>query len=167
MEMNIFYLHPCARVCAEWLHDKHTAKQQEEVGMLLSYAVQLQLCERLPDLVITDCPEHPWLSWTLHSIDHVTWLHSYYVALTDKLQHVFHREDRRWKFMLTIERHLVRFPRNGWTDPPQIVPEDCNCPKVTDGYRSYYSKCKIKVGSYKRVRVPYWARDFMLDYSPD
>lgn len=167
MEMNIYYLHPCARVTAEWLHDKHTAKQCDEVKAVLSTAIQLQICESVDELIQTECFAHPWLPWAMESIDHVTWLHSYYVALTDKLCNVFHREDRQWKFTLAIEKHLQRFPRNGWTDPPQIVPEDCRKEKVTDGYRDFYSKCKIRVGSYKRVRVPYWARDFMLDYSPD
>ncbi len=171
MEMNIYYLHPCARVCAEWLHDKHTSKQCEEVASLLSTAVQFQICEAVPELQKESCLNHPWLPWAMESIDHIIWLYDYYNALIDKMKNMFHREDREWKFTQAIRKQLVRFPRNGWVDPPQIVPGDCRREKVTDGYRDFYLKCKVKVGSYRRVQVPYWVHDdvdtFMLAYSPE
>ena len=158
-QMTLFYLHPCARVSAEWLHDKMLPIMAEESKQLIATAIQYRFLESDERLPVPRFLLHPWLPWAMESSDHIEWLFAYYQTCVEKIQEVFDRKDRSWQFQIAARDWLPLFPRMGWQNPPMIVPIDCVDDKICVAYRSYYLKSKCKGGSYKRVRMPYWVRE--------
>ncbi len=155
--IDIYFMHPSAKISAGWLHDKHVKQHLAEVENILASAIQLQTLERLPDFLIYD---HPVMDWLMKSIDHVRWLAEYYQTLQDQYYEITKNHYRGWKFNVTLREYLPLFPHNGWSDPPQtVIPSDCATNNVWESYRTYYMRCKVYMGAYKRVRRPYWLDD--------
>jgi hypothetical protein len=155
----ILYFHPCAKVSAEWLHDKITPAMQIETASLIATAVQFRFMESDERLPLANSINHPWLEWAMNSADHVEWLLSYYEALCIKMATIFRREDRSWVFKGAVRNWIPLFPRRSWETPPNCVPIDCRVDDVCNSYRTYYLRAKCKPGAYRRVRMPYWVRE--------
>ena len=165
-ENNVFFLHRDATISAAWLHDKHSVTMVFEIEKLIASAAQMTICETEP-LIPAATFEHPHLMWALSSIEHVQWLYSYYNALSDRYRNVFHRKYRNHVTMQQFESLMRVFPRQPWQDPPLLVDSDCVQHDICESYRLYYIRCKIKVGSYKRVRMPYWVSNHMNESEHD
>lgn len=158
-QMTVFYLHPCAKVSADWLHDKMLSIMAVESQQVMASAIQylfLESDERLPSPRMFN---NAWTTWAMQSSDHMEWLLAYYQCCVEKIETAFNRVDRSWKFQIAVRDWIPLFPRNGWVDPPCVVPVDCLDGQICSSYRSYYLKAKCRGGSYKRVRMPYWVRD--------
>ncbi len=157
--MEILYLHPCAATSALWLGDKHSFKALAEAEKLLATACQMIACD-LDDRLAAPDLNHPLLPWVLESIHHYQWLLSYYHSLIAKSKAVFSREYRAWKLELVYAEYLKLFPRIPFTTPPVLVPEDCVRATADESYRLYYCRCRIGVGVFRRVRLPYFVKDY-------
>ncbi len=160
-ELNLYYFHRDARLCAMWLHDKHLVTQIREVGQMISTACQMVVCER--DTVLYK-PESltPSASWILDSIEHATWAFSLWQAMLEQHESLFKRKTPAWEMNLRIKNnYLTHFPKVGWTDPPCVVPDDCLTSDTAMSYRKYYLKYRVHANSYKVVRRPWWVDDYL------
>lgn len=157
-DVNIFYLHPSPLTAARWLHDKHLVKMVLESAQLLSTACQIIIMERDTKLYKPTHMYHPCTQWLLKSRYNAEWLYDHYIALCDQFMDKFRHNHKSRDLCNAIEGHIPLFPNEDFTEPPLCMPDDCKI----DGqpayqcYQLYYLRYKIRIGSYRRVKMPYW-----------
>ena len=61
--------------------------------------------------------------------------------------------DKLGKILETAPKNIED---NGWTDPPQCMPDHCKNDDVVKAYRNYYIKEKSKFAEWKNSSVPSW-----------
>lgn len=169
-----FYLHPCARLSAEFIHDDLTKRSIIPVQKLLSTAAQIQMGEYDIDLTRNlEMAEHPWIAWLQESADHFAWLLSYYETLCHKMDKIFHKPVPNWRFTHALIDAIVAFPSQVWIDPPLPSSDDMSeqlqieIESTYQTYRNYYIIYYVKLGAYRRVTMPYWIKTlYQEDLTP-
>ena len=152
--MNIFYLDPDPRRCAEYHYDTHVVKMILESAQLLSTAHHL--CGEGGPYKLTH-QNHPSAIWTRSSIAHYNWLYCLMLELGKEYTHRFGRIHK------TIKDHadtLLVTPKglqlNGWIQPPQAMPEHCRDSDSIIAYRKYYTTEKSNLMKYTNREAPKW-----------
>ncbi len=165
MDGMIYFLHPCARLSAEWLTDPHTKTQLFETGKLLSAAIAMNTLDgesyyRFQKSHLT----HPLMPWLLESSLHAQWLLSHFCALADKQRRLFvpgfrsFREERA--FALVVN---ATFPDAPWQNPPVLTPPEYARETPDASYRAYYLHAHVRLGMYRRSTMPIWVRRYLDD----
>ena len=165
--MNIFYLDPRPDTAAEMHCDKHCVK------MILEYAQMLSTAHRVldgddvhPDLYKIAHKNHPSTIWTRSSSQHYDWLfrlfrtvsaeYSIRYGLVNDINDTF-KVHKSWeklgKILETAPKNIVD---NGWTDPPQCMPDHCKKPDTVDAYRNYYLQEKAGFAKWNYTNQPKW-----------
>lgn len=158
--MNIFYLDPDPRICAEYHCDKHVVKMILESCQMLSNA--------LPE---DEAPyrrthyNHPCSVWVRQSIRHWIWLSNLTMNLFFEWKRRYNHESRKehkcyekWNNMITPD-----LPDNGFTPPPQCMPDDCKCEDTVIAYRTYYMKHKQHFTSWKNGKPDWFIWDLITE----
>ncbi len=171
-QLQIYFLHRDARLCAQWLHDRDLVAQIRGIGQILSTACQMMgvsLDRTLYEPVQID---HPCNVWARESIEHFTWLHSHWLSLIQHHEELFHRPHTSWDMQLRIRRFyladksiggtgIAPFPRAPWRDPPLLVPNEFVSLDTVKSYRAYYLRHRVHLGSYRKVRRPFWVDEYL------
>ena len=165
--MNIFYLDPRPDTAAEMHCDKHCVK------MILEYAQMLSTAHRVldgydahPDLYKIAHKNHPSTIWTRSSKQHYDWLfrlfrmlsaeYSIRYGLISDSNDTF-KVHKSWeKLGKILETAPKNLKDNGWTDPPQCMPDYCKEENTVDAYRNYYiqEKKSFAAVSYTHLTLP-------------
>jgi len=165
--MNIFFLDKRPDDAAEMHCDKHVVKMILEYAQLLSTAHRVLDGEDVhPDLYKIAHKNHPSTIWTRSSKQHYDWLfrlfrmlsaeYSIRYGLTNECNDVF-KVHKSWdKLGKLLETPPKNIKDNGWTDPPQCMPDSCKDNDVVRAYRNYYIKEKKSFARWKNTHEPKW-----------
>jgi len=138
--MNIFYLDPDPVRCSILHCDKHVVK------MILEYAQLLSTAHRVLDHVEEDSPfykeshvNHPSSKWVRSSSRHYEYVYNLFYHLCDEYTFRYgkqHSTDKRLKMVLRYPPKNL--PDNGFTPPPQAMPDDSKDMCTVEAYQRYY-----------------------------
>lgn len=175
--MNIFYLHPDPKTCAEYHNDKHVVKMVIEYAQLLSTAHRILDGDeyidltannrkikrwRLPDdrehtLMKASHINHPSGVWTRTSDLNYIWLYKLWECLLDEYTYRYGKIHA----CARLKQALLKLPNNikigFFTEPTPAMPDDVKI--VNDSlasYRNYYTKNKTHLAKWKKRPVPEW-----------
>ena len=156
--MNVFYLDKNPQSAAAMHCDKHVVK------MILEYAQLLSTAHRVLDG--DDAPEnlykiahknHPSTIWTRSSKQHYDWLFRLFRKLNIEYGIRYGKIHLSWE---KLNRYLEFAPKNikdnGWTDPPQCMPDHCKKPDTVEAYRNYYLVEKSYFATWKTKQPKWW-----------
>ncbi len=136
--MNIFYLHKDPVIAAKVQYNKHVVK------MILESAQMLCTAHHHYD-EDTDVPykkahyNHPSTIWTRESDEHYMWLFDHMVALGKEYTKRYSKTHLSiTKCFLPLYRLPVGIPSNGFTQPPQAMPDEYKNDCSVEAYWNYY-----------------------------
>ena len=167
--MNIFYLSNCPQEAAEAHNDKHCVKMILESAQMLSTAHR-ELDGNVPDILYKSTHKnHPSTVWVRSSKQHYDWLFrlfrmlsaEYTIRYSNKtLIKNFGGEFKVHKTWEKLGKILEIAPKNiednGWTDPPQCMPDHCKDEDTVTAYRKYYIQEKSSFAKWNYSGKPQW-----------
>lgn len=161
--MNIFFLDPDVRECAQAHVDKHVVKMILEYAQLLSTAHRVldeQLSVESDSLLYkTTHKNHPCAVWVRENSENYRYLHSLLVALCE--EYSFRYERVHATQSKGIVDALEILPKNiiiceEMTPAPKCVADDCIRDDLYESYREYYRTHKAHILSWKNRPEPVW-----------
>jgi hypothetical protein len=183
--MNIFYLHPEPKQCAEMHIDKHVVKMIIEYAQLLSTAHRILDGEEYTELTangrrikrwtLNDSREsilykashinHPSAKWARVCSSHYTWLYNLFCALCDEYTHRYgrvHMTDQKLRIA------LAQIPKNIgksviFEEPTPAMPDECKIANDSlASYHKYYVEKKIGFAKWTKRERPKWFTEGIL-----
>ena len=175
--MNIFYLHPDPKICAEMHVDKHCVKMILETAQLLSTAHRIldgiedmglsqtgrkKKVWRLPDnrdLVLYSATHtnHPSAIWCRQSSENYRWLHNLLVELVVEYNYRYGKVHKCQAIGLVDTLSLLpkNIPIGAFTEPTPAMPDQYKVPgNSLKSYHNYYNGEKQRMFSWKARPVP-------------
>ena len=155
--MNIFYLDNHPDEAAEMHCDKHCVKMILEYAQMLSTAHR-ELDGNVPDILYKSTHKnHPSTIWTRSSKQHYDWLFRLFRMLSAEYTLRYGKIHKTWEklgnILETAPKNIVE---NGWSDPPQCMPDHCKKPDTIDAYRNYYLTEKASFSTWNYSKQPTW-----------
>ena len=136
--MNIFYLHKDPVIAAKVQYNKHVVKMILESAQMLCTAHHHYNED-------TDVPykkahyNHPSTIWTRESDEHYMWLFDHMVALGKEYTKRYGKTHLSITIcFLPLYRIPVGIPSNGFTQPPQCMPDEFKDKCSVKAYWNYY-----------------------------
>ena len=176
--MNIFYLHPNTKTCAQQHCDKHVVKMIIEYAQLMStahrvldgtmYQAKTKLNRNIKRWRMVDSElentlykashiNHPSGKWCRMTKENYGYLYGLWIELCKEYTH---RYGRKHLTQEKLEHILVNTPKNmpsaGITTMPQAMPDDVKMPDPLDGYRKYYRTYKRDFAKWTNRQTPEW-----------
>jgi hypothetical protein len=179
--MNIFYLNPNPRICAEMHLDKHVVKMIVEYAQLLSTAHRVLDGEKFTDKTannrsiqrwrLTDDvleknlykathANHPSAVWVRQSVQNYMWLAELLEELCGEYTHRYgkvHKVERDGLMQMLKNNFPVMLSDGGFTEPTPAMPDTY---KVTNdsikSYQNYYIHDKARFAKWKNREAPEW-----------
>ena len=151
--MNIFYLHRDPVIAAKVQYNKHVVKMiLESAQMLCTAHHHYGNGNNVPYKKAHY--NHPSTKWVRESDEHYNWLFDHMVALG-------HEYTKRYgkthltinKCFLPLYRIPVGIPNNGFTPPPQCMPDQYKDELSTTAYWNYYIGEKHVVANLKTEKL--------------
>jgi len=160
--MNIFYIDSDPKISARQLVDDHIRKMQIESAQML--------CTTFHHYGL-DAPykrahyNHPSTKWVRESMDHVSWLLEHGLEICKEFEIRYGKQHATRKVLLWVRDNLYllvgKIPYNGFTPPPQCMPDEYKKANAIEGYKTYYieDKIKIKKLNYNKLNnTPEWIK---------
>lgn len=180
--MNIFYLDPDPKRCAEMHCDKHVVKMIIEYAQLLSTAHRIldglptvghsasgrrKTVYRLPDhrdsiLYSATHVNHPSAIWVRHSYENYDWLNKMWLFLLEEYTYRYGKvhacarlSDDLWSAPTNIPKGV------GFTEPTPAMPDDYKViGDSVQSYKNYYINAKSRFATWRGKinsrEVPTW-----------
>lgn len=176
--MNIFYLHPEPKICAEMHCDKHVVK------MIIEYAQLMSTAHRVLDgeeyygltkngrkikrwklnnpafeegLMKASHVNHPSNIWVRSSNNNYTWLYSMWKELLKEYTHRYGKHHACEKYDEYIKYPPLNIPVGYKTQPTQAMPDDVKVKGDSlTAYRDYYIKYKVDFAKWTNRQMPEW-----------
>lgn len=159
--MNIFYVDKCPLKAAQALGDKHVVKMILESAQMLSTAHHV--AEPSTKFTPSDILEHiykpthlnhPSNIWCRFTQDNYGWLLRHLEAL---LEEYTYRYSKQHAVFFKLE-YLRYYPRlgEGFTSPPQCMPDEYKLSDTVEAYRNYYRKGKSHLRKWTKREPPDW-----------
>lgn len=151
--MNIFYLDHDPTIAAQQLVDKHVVKMPLETAQML--------CSAFPQGAAPyrrTHYNHPSTIWSRTSRENYQWLINHGYAICDEYSYRYNKQHKSLEIIKWCEQNqaTIDFPEQGFTEPPQCMPDDCKAFSSVIGYRNYYNKYKAYIFSWKHRLPPEW-----------
>ena len=160
--MNIFYLHPEPRACAEMHVDKHVVKMIIEYAQLLSTAHRMLDGEeyidassgrrikrcRLDDQAMEDNLykashiNHPSAIWVRQSNNNYTWLFCLFTELLQEYTYRYGKIHATDRLVYWLRKPPKNIPVGYLTQPTPAMPDEYKVPDSIQSYRNYYVGAK-------------------------
>jgi hypothetical protein len=176
--MNIFYLSPDPKVCAEMHLDKHVTKMIIEYGQLMSTAHRVLDGQEYIDktangrsikrwrlngelensLMKASHINHPSGVWTRTSHENYNWLYRMWYYLCKEYTY-------RYGKIHSVETRLLnplylppeRIPLGAFFPPTPAMPDDCKVPNDSlASYHKYYIERKNHFAKWTKREIPIW-----------
>lgn len=175
--MNIFFLDKDAKLAAKMHCDKHVVKMILESAQLLSTAHRVldgkqwidsssgrkikrwKLDDDFRESALYKATHinHPSAVWVRESKQHYDYLFDLFFHLCREYTYRYgkiHKCDSMFSALLQYPKNLAD---NGFTEPPQAMPEYCRIPgDSVQAYRNYYIKEKTSMLKYTKREAPMW-----------
>lgn len=186
--MNIFYLDPNPRTCAEMHNDKHVVKMILEYAQLLSTAhrvldgdviVGLSKTGRkqtryvLPDnrdsvLYAATHLNHPSAAWARKTSANYDWLYVMWVELMDEYTYRYGKVHATERLKLSLSRLPYKIPKGEFTAPTPAMPDEFKVGDVAESYHKYYIGSKRVMSRWTDRPMPKWFFDGInTEYNED
>lgn len=154
--MNIFFLSPDPKQCAQWHCDKHVVKMILEYSQLLSTAHRF--CKgNVTDTYKATHVNHPSAVWARDNIENYYWLFDLLCALHTEYEFRYekiHKSKRLLPILMTPPLGISGGP---FYAPIQAMPDEYKVP--TDSvaaYRNYYKNAKTHLHVWTKRPKPDW-----------
>ena len=184
--MNIFYLDPDPKTCAEMHCDKHVVKMIIEYAQLLSTAhrvldgnnsVVLSTSGRkktvwtLPDnresvLYSATHINHPSAIWVRENSDNYSWLYHMWSELLDEYTHRYGKIHACARLNIALFNTPNNIPKGEFFAPTPAMPQELKIVAeiqipgrkydVLASYKNYYIKDKARFAKWKNRNIPEW-----------
>lgn len=159
MNLEVYYLHSCARTSANWLKDSDVLNGIVQSQRILSTAAMYICCE-VDDLLPGPYDvREPHVQWVMKSAYNYQWVLSYYLSLCELATIVdpaYKADNYRIKGRLLS--YVDLFPDELFCPPPFLYGIEHVKRTTEESYRSYYRAIQAKPGSYRRIHPPFWMR---------
>lgn len=158
--MNIFYLHSHPYKAAMMHCDKHVVKMILETAQMLATAHRMSGDEAWADrmgLYKKAHVNHPSTLWVRQSSKHYMWAYELFKGLVDEYHQRYGKIHACEKFAPAFSVLPCHVDNNGFTPPPQCMPDEYKQTKTVDAYRSYYKGEKSHFAKWDRAtKAPRW-----------
>ena len=157
--MNIFYLDPNPKTCAEMHVSKHVVKMIIETAQLLYTSHWVLSPTKIPEFAYKKSHvNHPSAIWCRESVENYNWLVDHFFAL---MQEYTHRYDKTHKCYGELSYMLQSPPKNlqEWdmtTMPSAMADEYKISNDPLTNYRNYYRIGKLKMHKWTNREPPEW-----------
>jgi hypothetical protein len=176
--MNIFYLNPNPKVCAEMHLDKHVVKMIIEYAQLMSTAHRVLDGEQYTDktannrsiqrwrmknemveqaLMKASHVNHPSNIWVRASKQNYIWLLKMWLHLLAEYTHRYGKQHACEKYIDVLYNAPKNIPNAPFTEPTPAMPDIY---KVTNdsikSYQNYYIHDKARFANWKNRETPEW-----------
>jgi len=154
--MNIFYIDSDPISSAQQLADDHIRKMQIESA---------QMCCTAHWSVGNEAPykrahyNHPSTKWTRESIQHYRWLVQHGLEICSEFTKRYGKLHKSQAVLEWCRDNEPNLPDNGFTPPPQCMPDEYKDNDTIKAYRKFYVLDKIGVkglGWKKLGNTPAW-----------
>ena len=176
--MNIFYLHPDPKICAELHNDKHVVKMILEYAQLLSTAHRfldgIQSVgvsktnrkqtryvisdEREHTLYLSTHTNHPSAIWVRQSYENYEWLYKLFIAVLNEYTYRYGRIHASARLIDALYTPPTHIPKGvGFTEPTPAMPDEYKVSgNSVRSYINYYLGAKQHLASWKKRQIPEW-----------
>lgn len=176
--MNIFYLDPDPRTCAQMHNDKHVVKMIIEYAQLMSTAHRFLDGEeyyaltangrkikrwRMKDeryengLMKASHINHPSGIWLRKSKQNYIWLNTMWQYLMKEYTHRYGKHHSCEKYMPLLYPWPLNIPNGYFTEPTPAMPDIYKVKgNSIQSYMNYYIGAKNHLASWKKREVPSW-----------
>lgn len=175
--MNIFYLHPAPKICAQYHNDKHVVKMVIEYAQLMSTAHRVIDGVEYYDLTkngrkikrwkLDDDREnalmkashinHPSAVWTRAGKENYMWLYAMWYYLLKEYTHRYQKIHACSRLIYSLSFAPKKISLSEFTEPTPAMPDEV---KVFGdslvSYRNYYIHNKKHLASWKIRGAPNW-----------
>ena len=176
--MNIFYLDPNPKVCAEIHLDRHVTKMIIEYAQLMSTAHRVLDGEPYADKTANNRSiqrwrmkdelfeytlykashfNHPSAIWVRKSNENYRWLYRMWQCLLQEYTYRYNRNHACEKLMHVLYLDPINIPIGEFTEPTPAMPDIY---KVTNdsirSYQNYYIHDKARFANWKNREIPEW-----------
>ena len=154
--MNIFYINADPIAAAQQLADDHIRKMQIESA---------QMCCTTHWITGAEAPykkahfNHPSTKWVRESIQHYRWLVQHGLEICNEFIKRYGKVHKTQAVLEWCRDNEPNIPDNGFTSPPQCMPEQYKDIDTIAAYKTFYieDKVKIKNLSWKKLNnKPNW-----------
>jgi hypothetical protein len=139
--MNIFYIDTDPQLAAQQLADDHIRKMQIESA---------QMCCTAHWASGSEAPykkahlNHPSTKWVRESIHHYRWVINHGLEVCNEFTKRYGKYHKTQGVLEWCRDNEPNIPDNGFTEPPQCMPDEYKKDNAIDGYKTYYIEDKIK-----------------------
>lgn len=140
--MNIFYINEDPIIAAQELADDHIRKMQIESA---------QMCCTAHWETGTEAPykrahwNHPSTKWVRESIQHYNWLVEHGLEICDQFTKRYGKLHKTQSVLEWLKQNKPQISDNGFTPPPQCMPEEFKMEDTIEAYKNFYINDKIKI----------------------
>jgi hypothetical protein len=140
--MNIFYINEDPIIAAQELADDHIRKMQIESA---------QMCCTAHWETGTEAPykrahwNHPSTKWVRESIQHYNWLVEHGLEICDQFTKRYGKLHKTQSVLEWLKQNKPQISDNGFTPPPQCMPEEFRMGDTIEAYKNFYINDKIKI----------------------
>ena len=183
--MNIFYLDKDPQICAQYHCDKHVVKMIVEYAQLMSTAHRLldgdeyvdnssgrrikrwKLNDQREDIVYKASHiNHPSAIWTRNNLHTYNWLYSLWANCLNEYTHRYGKQHacEKLRFALVRAPKGIKWTENGFSEPPQAMPDECKVEgNSIAAYRQYYVMKKNTFARWTNRSIPNWYTNGVMD----
>jgi hypothetical protein len=140
--MNIFYINTNPVIAAQELCDDHIRKMQIESAQMCSTAHWVNGSEAPYKQAHTN---HPSTKWVRESIHHYRWVVKHGLEVCNEFTKRYGKYHKTQDVLEWLRDNEPNIPDNGFTPPPQCMPDEYKKNDTVEGYRTYYIEDKIKI----------------------
>jgi len=159
MNLEVYYLHSCARTSANWLKDSDVLQGVVQSLRILSTAAMYQTCQVDDILPGPFDVSEPHVQWAMRSAHNYQWVLSYYLSLCDLACVVdSDYKPNTYRIKTRLQTYVGLFPDELFCPPPFLYDIAYVERTTEESYRSYYKAERAKSGAYRRIALPFWVR---------
>ena len=156
--MNIFYINTDPVIAAQELADDHIRKMQIESA---------QMCCTAHWASGSEAPykkahlNHPSTKWVRESIQQYRWVVKHGLEVCNQFTIRYGKRHKTQDVLEWCRDNEPNIPDNGFTPPPQCMPDEYKKEDTVEGYKTYYIEDKIKNKqlSYNKLNnTPEWIK---------
>jgi len=154
--MNIFYINADPIAAAQQLADDHIRKMQIESAQMCSTA-HWESGSQAP--YKRAHVNHPSTKWVRESIQHYRWLINHGLEICSEFTKRYGKHHKTQDVLEWLRDNEPSINDNGFTPPPQCMPEIYQKQDTIKAYKTFYIEDKVKVKnlSWKKLNnKPNW-----------
>lgn len=156
--MNIFYLDSNPVKAAQMMCDKHVIKMPLETAQLL--------CNAFPRGTTpykNTHESHPCSIWVKKSRANFEWLIAHGFALCKEYTYRYEREHKSANVIQWCKERIdqIQFKFEGFTEPPQCLPDEFKCDYTELAYQNYYLNDKFDMAVWTKREIPKFFVSFL------